>query len=186
MRASLKGGPTLPLIVFCLQGMAWSLGLSKDTVWETEIRNRPDSVFIHNRSNNPIHIHTLLLKLSRPQDLNWEFSLRSNRSPGEICFGRGEGTCPPASPEGSVKTGWVVPPGDSLILSDFNLAECIRCPLAGSKPRAGSGDLPVPLILRSGNGQDTLVLQARLGAASTRALPPVPAAPARPEEGKIK
>lgn len=183
MRESHKGGPILPLLVFCLQGMAWSLGLSKAKVQETEILGRPDTVFLKNPSNASIRVHTLRLKLSGTSYSNWEFSLKANRAPTEVCFGKGEGLCPPASPESSVKPGWVVPPGDSLVLSDFNLAECLRCPLSGPRPGSPSGSaaaLEVPLLLRSGNTEDTLVVRAGLGEAAWRPLPAVPAVPASP------
>jgi hypothetical protein len=165
VNVSQKRVSTLLLLVFCLQGTAWSLALSKGTVLETQIKGRPDTVFIRNNAKHAVQVQSISLKLANPGYPNWEISLRSNRAPAELCFGKGFGVCPPAGPEGSFKTGWTVPVGDSLILSDFNLAECIRCPLAGSGAHRSADTISAALVFRAGDLQDTLVVRALLGRA---------------------
>ncbi len=164
MRILPKGGPTLPLLLLCLQGITWSLSLSKVEVKETEIAEFRDSVYFRNESNRPVRIQALQIVLENSEFPDFELSIRAGLPPTDLCFGRGMGTCIPASEAGVVVTGWTIPARDSLLVFDFNLAECVRCPV-GLRIVAGRQDtLRVPLIFLNGNSKDTLVLVSRLGA----------------------
>lgn len=145
--------------------MAWPLGLSKGMVLETDLASYPDSVYLRNFAINAVRVESISLKLPNAATPDWEFSLRSNRAPKELCFGKGLGVCPPVDSQGSFKTEWMVPAGDSLLLSDFNLAECIRCPLMGGTSRSFADTVVAALVIRTRDMQDTLWVRARFGGA---------------------
>lgn len=137
---------------------------SKFDIRETQLKKSRDSVYFRNSTQQPIRINLLEVKPDSQNFQNWEFSVRANRPPVELCFGRGMGTCPPANPAGGFPAGWVIPAMDSVLLYDFNLADCLRCPL-GSRQSIPQGDtVSVPLIFLFGDSKVSLTLSARLGA----------------------
>lgn len=164
MKASFKGGPTLPLLLICLLGNAWALKPSKLDIRETQLKKTRDSVFFRNPTQQPIRINLIEVKPDSQYLQNWEFSVRADRPPVELCFGRGMGTCPPASPVGGFPAGWVVPAMDSLLLYDFNFANCLRCPLGTARTAAQEDTVAVPLVFLFGDSKISLKLSARLGA----------------------
>ena len=162
MNESSKGVPNLPLLLICLLGSSWALNPSKFTVLETQVKRSRDSVYFRNPTSHPIRIHVIEVKLDPRFFPNWELSVRASHPPGEICFGQGIGVCPPANPMGGFQAGWTVPAMDSLLLYDFNLANCLRCPLEGAPASGAEDSLSVPLTFMSEDSKVTLKLSARL------------------------
>jgi hypothetical protein len=151
------------------------LSFSKVEVRETQLLKLPDTVLFRNESSRPARINLLEIQLDASRFPQWEFSLRAPGAPAELCFGRlvsgpagyavgkGAGACPPATPSGGSEVTWMIPPGDSLPLRDFNLAPCIRCLLADLAMGNGGASLRIPVILHTSGGRDTLCLAALLG-----------------------
>lgn len=175
MKPGIRG--LLPvLFFFCLPEFALSVGFSKPEARETQIRARRDSVYVRNLGSQALRIRAVKVGLESSRYPSWELSFRTLGAV-EICFGRGGGACPPAGPGGRIPVTWTIPARDSLLLFDFNLASCIRCPLNAAVRGAAEDSLMVPLTLVGEDEaeRDTLWLEARLARTPVGGIPaPIP------------